>query len=246
MGYTCYLTDLVYMYKEQISKDEFSDKFSKINSDIELDDIDEGFKEVIEVMNKQVKKIKAEVLLKEDIFDMHVEWVSDGIPYNWIFNLVRGSSSEFHALITKSLLKGMAILLQEKKELVSIIRSKDLELEDYENSGAKLTRKALKTSWFKEDEAFQDREPVLIDDEIDFMSSSEMQNVIDKTLKKTTETQSCKNTKLASDLDNIDAPQKENVKLSTSNLDSKRKIVKPDLAKIADKMNNKKRKLNSL
>jgi len=248
MGYTCYLTDLVYIYKEQIDKDGFSKKFNEVNSDIELDDMDEGFKEVIAIMNKQVKnkKVKGEILFEEDILNMHVEWVSDGIPYKWIFNLVRGSSTEFHDVITKSLLKGMAILLQEKKELVSIIRSKDLELEDYENSGAKLTRKALKTTWFKEDEAFNEREPVFIDDEIDFMSSSEVLSVIDKPVQKPTKTQTCTNTKVASNLDISDTSLKESVKESTSNLDSKRKIVKPDLAKLADKMKNKKRKLNSL
>jgi len=246
MGYTCYLTDLVNIYKEQIDKDGFSKKFSEVNGDIELDDIDEGFREVIKIMNKQDKKVNGKVLFEEDIFNMDVEWISDGIPYKWTFNLVRGSSTEFHDMITKSLLKGMAILLQEKKELVSIIRSKDLELEDYENSGAKLTRKALKTSWFKEDEAFNERKPVFIDNEIDFMSSSEVLSVIDKPVQKPTETQNCTNAKLASNLD-ISVPHlKESVKESTPNLDSKRKIAKPDLSKIADKMNNKKRKLNSL
>merc|ERR1712098_700427 len=59
-------------------------------------------------------------------------------------------------------------------ELVSIIRSKDLELEDYENSGAKLTRKALKTTWFSEEETFLGKEPVRVNDEVDFMTSRDM------------------------------------------------------------------------
>ena len=45
-------------------------------------------------MNKQVKKIEAEVLSEEDIFDMHVEWVSDGIPYNILVQGRRGISGE--------------------------------------------------------------------------------------------------------------------------------------------------------
>jgi len=243
VGYSCYLTDLVDLYQEQIDREGFCDKFSRVNSDLELDDIGEGFGEVISIMKAEEKarKVKGEIM--PDSCDLQVEWISEGIPYKWIFHLVKGSSSNFHDVVTKSLLDSMAFLVQEKKELVNIIRSKDLELEDYENSGAKLTRKALKTTWFRQEEAFNEIKPVQLDDDIDFMTSPEIQNVMNKTVKMAKEDSNSKVT--VKSADSLDSPKKE-AKENTPKLDSKRKIVKPDLTKIADKMNNKKRKLNSL
>jgi len=245
VGYSCYLTDLVNIYKEEVNKEGFSDKFGEINSDLELDDIVEGFKEVTGIMlSEGERKIKGKVL--EDCCDLKVEWFSEGIPYKWIFKLVRESSSEFHELVTKSLLNSMALLLGEREELVSIIRSKDLEIEDYENSGAKLTRKALKTTWFKPELAFKETKPVEIEDEIDFITSSHIQNVMNKAVvqikgdevdsKETEHGTACKVMK---------SPTKESSEIPPK-LNTKRKVVKPDLNKIADKMSNKKKKLNSL
>ena len=246
VGYSCYLTDLVNIYKEQIDKHGFSDKFSSINSDLELDDISEGFEEVTGIMNSEggsSRKMKGEVT--QDCCDLQVEWFSEGIPYKWVFNMVKGSSSEFHDLVTKSLLKCMALLLGEREELVSIIRSKDLEIEDYENSGAKLTRKGLKTTWFKPELAFNETKPVEIEDEINFMTSSEIQSVISKTVVWTETDQVDSKVENNGSVFESPAAAKE-VKDITPKLNTKRKIVKPDLTKIADKMNNKKRKLNSL
>lgn len=245
VGYSCYLTDLVNIYKEEVDKEGFTDKFGEINSDLELDDIVEGFKEVTGIMiSEGVKKIKGEVL--EDCCDLNVEWFSEGIPYKWIFKLFRRSSSEFHDLVTKSLLKSMALLLGEREELVSIIRSKDLEIEDYENSGAKLTRKALKTTWFKPELAFNETKSVEIEDEIDFITSSHIQNVMNKAVVqiKGDEVDS-KETENESACKVIKSPTKESTEIPPK-LNTKRKIVKPDLNKIADKMSNKKKKLNSL
>merc|ERR1712142_152317 len=242
VGDTCYLTDMVNIFKEEVDKDKFSEIFSRVNGDLELDDICEGFEEVVGVMNKNdaSKKVKGEVLL--ETCSINVEWVSEGIPYKWIFSLVRGSSSEFHDMITMSLLQNMARLIQEKKELVSIIRSKDLELEDYENSGAKLTRKALKTTWFTEEEAFSEKDPVQVNDEVDFMTSRDMQY----RRINTRENSKQDDTELPPTSNDSASPLTVVTKENTPNLDSKRKIVKPDLSKIADKLNNKKRKLNSL
>jgi hypothetical protein len=41
------------------------------------------------------------------------------------------------------------IMLDERKDLFKIIRDKDLEIEEYRNSGVKLSRPSLKTAWFR-------------------------------------------------------------------------------------------------
>jgi len=246
VGYSCYLTDLVNIYKEEIDKNGFTGRFNEVNSDLEVSDIlEDGLKEVVSIVNSDgEKKIKGEII--EDCCDLHVQWLSEGIPYKWIFKMVRGSSSEFHDNVTKSLLKSMALLLGERDELVSIIRSKDLEIEDYENSGAKLTRKALKTTWFKPELAFQETKTAEIEDEIDFITSSKIQNIMNKTLSKKTGDEVDLKVKVnGSTFQASESLTKEDISIPPK-LSAKRKIVKPDLSKIADKNKNKRAKLNSL
>jgi len=248
VGYTCFVTDLVNLYKEEIDKDGFIKKFSEINSEVEVDDFEGIFSEISSIMNNSDSDGgKLEGGIEGDSCDLHLCWESDGLKLKWMFQLVRQSGSEFHQHVTKSLLRSMALLLGERDELVSIIRSKDLEIEDYENSGAKLTRKALKTTWFKPELAFNETKPVELNNEIDFMTSSEIQNVMNKSVIKTTGDEV--DLKVKAKESNEPAsktPVKEAKVILPPTLSSKRKVVKPDLNKIADRQSNKKAKLNSL
>ena len=57
-GYSCYLTDLVNLFKEETNKHEFSVKFNNFNKDLELDDIDEAFKELMNIINSSENESK--------------------------------------------------------------------------------------------------------------------------------------------------------------------------------------------
>eukprot|EP00092_Neocalanus_flemingeri_P098369 GFUD01125432.1.p1 GENE.GFUD01125432.1~~GFUD01125432.1.p1 ORF type:complete len:272 (+),score=82.89 GFUD01125432.1:259-1074(+) len=246
VGYTCYLTDLVNIYKEKIDKDGFTDKFVEINSDLEDVDILEWFKEVNSIMNSDVeKKLKGEIV--GDFFNLEIKWFSDEIPIRWIFKMTRGSPSDFHDQVTKSLLLSMSLLLGEREELVATIRSKDLEIEDYENSGARLTRKALKTTWFKPELAFNETKTVVIEDELAFLTSEQIQSIMNKTLAKKVEDEVDLKGKVNGSSSQASKSIIGEAKSLPPKLSNKRKVVKPDLAKIADSnKKNKRSKLNSL
>jgi len=245
-GYTCYLTDLVNLFKEETNKHEFSAKFNDFNKDLELDDIDEAFKELMNILNSSENKSKKIFgNMSEDSCSINVEWFSEGIPYKWRFDMSKQSNTEFHDVITKSILNGMSVLLEEREKLNNIIRSKDLEIEDYENGGAKLTRKALKTNWFNPEGDLIGIQPSVIEDEIEFFSSNLIQNVLSKKHNiDVSEDNIDSNLKDSTSNSNISTSKEKKVVIEKVNL--KRKVVRPDLNKIADRMTNKRTKLSSL
>jgi len=245
-GYSCYLTDLVNLYKETTSKEVFAERFNEVNSDLEISDISEALKEVSSIINSDGEKnIVGEV--RDDICEIKVDWLIDEIPYMWIFKMERGSNDDFNQQVTKSLLSSIALLLGEREFLVSVIRSKDLEIEDYENSGSKLTRKALKTTWFKPEVDLNGTKAVQIEDEIEFITSPQIQNIIHKTIIKKVEDEVDTKENVNGNVSQVNKNSNEEVKSTLPNLSTKRKIVKPDLAKmVGTKNKTKKSKLNSL
>jgi len=245
-GYSCYLTDLLNIYKEIISKEIFAERFNEVNSDLEISDVGEVLTEVSSVINGEgEKKVVGEV--REDFCEIKVDWQMDEIPYMWIFKMERGSSYDFNQQVTKFLLSSIALLLGERDYLVSVIRNKDLEIEDYENSGSKLTRKALKTTWFKPEVDLNETKATQIEDEIEFFTSPQIQNIMNRTIIKKVEDEVNTKENVNENASQVNTNVHEEVKSTLPNLSTKRKILKPDLAKmVGSKNKTKKLKLNSL
>lgn len=74
-----------------------------------------------------------------------------GLPFYWNFHCILASPS----LVSQHLiypLMGMSLALQcQVRELATLLRMKDLEIQDYQESGATLSRGRLKTEPFEED-----------------------------------------------------------------------------------------------
>lgn len=73
-----------------------------------------------------------------------------GLPFNWHFHCTPASSSLVSQHLIRPLM-GMSLALQcHGKELATLLRKKDLEIQAYQESGAVLSRSRLKTEPFEE------------------------------------------------------------------------------------------------
>ena len=100
---------------------------------------------------------KSAAALKHEIkgnhFRLEVDWDLDGgLPCSWAFKLLLAPAAAFYEAVTKGLVSCLHTLLEERRELFKIVRDKDLEIEEYVNTGVKLSRPALKTQWFRPEE----------------------------------------------------------------------------------------------
>ncbi|MBZ3880642.1 Non-homologous end-joining factor 1 [Sciurus carolinensis] len=74
-----------------------------------------------------------------------------GLPFYWNFHCILASPSLVSQHLIRPLM-GMSLALQcHVKELATLLRMKDLEIQDYQESGAMLSRGRLKTEPFEED-----------------------------------------------------------------------------------------------
>uniref|UniRef100_A0A8C6QDV5 Non-homologous end-joining factor 1 n=1 Tax=Nannospalax galili TaxID=1026970 RepID=A0A8C6QDV5_NANGA len=73
-----------------------------------------------------------------------------GLPFNWHFHCTPASSLLVSQHLVRPLM-GMSLALQcHVRELTTLLRMKDLEIQDYRESGAMLSRGRLKTEPFEE------------------------------------------------------------------------------------------------
>ncbi|XP_044526690.1 non-homologous end-joining factor 1 [Gracilinanus agilis] len=73
-----------------------------------------------------------------------------GLPFHWNFHCTLASSSLVSQHLIRPLM-GMSLVLQHQvKELASLLRLKDAEIQDYQENGATLSRDRLKTEQFDE------------------------------------------------------------------------------------------------
>ncbi|XP_062969067.1 non-homologous end-joining factor 1 isoform X2 [Cynocephalus volans] len=73
-----------------------------------------------------------------------------GLPFYWNFHCIPASPSLVSQHLIRPLM-GMSLTLQcQVRELAALLRMKDLEIQDYQESGATLSRDRLKTEPFEE------------------------------------------------------------------------------------------------
>jgi len=232
IGYTCYLTDLVNLYLETLDKSAFIAKFTQLNSDLEVDDFTEIQTDLLKQLQGDNRDTKIKTSDASDGYSIDMSWEDDGIPYNWSFQMSKGSAEQFHQIVTTQLYHCVVTLNHQKEILLGVIRDKDLEIEDYENGGAKLSRKSLKTSRFQVSVDLDDKVATKsLPSANDLLSSSKYEELL----------------KISKNLFDAQNKSSENAKNDPSNENKhsvKRKVEKPNLAKIARGPMNKKQKFN--
>ena len=149
----CYLTDLVTIYTENLTTELFKQRFNKLNSDLEVEDFDEILSDVIKTIENG-KDVEAKIV-DDSRVDINIRWSEDDTEFKFMFSVDKGSPQLFHDHVFTPVAQCLIRVSEEKQVLLETVKKKELEIQDYECSGAKLTRKRLKTGKFKADEAFE-------------------------------------------------------------------------------------------
>lgn len=178
--YKLFLTDMKDLFIENLTRDEFKAKFDKLNDDLEDCDIKEGFNQIKHILSDISEADRSSIIRNVSDITINMEWSSDGIPFRWEFILHKSSSENFEKYVTCSLTSTISLLIKQREELFSKLRDKDLEIEDYVNSGAKISLKSLKTDWFEKDKFVSDVSCDVTISSISVMSHPSVAAIIEK------------------------------------------------------------------
>lgn len=159
-SYCFILSDLNSLYLEYLSSSEVERRFQELNPGLEMPiyrmvgllekllHCSEG-SEMPKLLNL-VQNGNKEMLLK-------AEATVAGISFIWHFQLAECDKKLFKDQLLQPLIGMIAELQQRQNILISLIKNKDKEIEDYKNAGAKVSRKYLETAMFDENQFLLDR-----------------------------------------------------------------------------------------
>lgn len=144
------LTDLIYSWKETLSKETINERFKEINScdgDIEADKVVSIFTGDLDPENSQVDK---DIEIINDTCRLALTSKCKDISYT--FSLRKSTPEEFFSCITLPLLLMIQELNTRQDKLQLLLKEKDEEITEYQLEGGKLFRRYLKTKKFSEED----------------------------------------------------------------------------------------------
>jgi len=148
---SCYFTDLVNIYSEHLNKTQIEARFLEQNSGIETEDYREFLTNVKTTLSVSKTSSNTSIYLTKESCKISIDWTSEGIDFKWFFQTNVGPSEMFYKLMSYPLISVIQQLRRDKETLLAVVRDKDLEIEDYENNGSRLSLKKLKTGKFDPD-----------------------------------------------------------------------------------------------
>lgn len=154
---TCWLSNFTSLWTESITtKSELFDRFFADNEIIDRssEGIEKQVLDTIGTLPPDSRK-NIEILVDNNDVDQIImlkfKYILSGIPVRFHWKLTKSDSKQFFDVITKSIFQQLFELQNRNEELVKIIKSKDLEIEQYKLDGAKpLMRKQFVTRPFDE------------------------------------------------------------------------------------------------
>ncbi|XP_006168708.1 non-homologous end-joining factor 1 isoform X2 [Tupaia chinensis] len=154
-GYALLVSDLQKVWHEQVDTSVVSQRAKELNK--RLSAPPEAFLCHLDNLLRPLLKNPAQ--LSEATFScdcvaelliLRVRSELSGLPFYWNFHCILASSSLVSQHLIRPLM-GMSLALQcQVRELAALLRMKDLEIQDYQESGAVLSRDRLKTVPFEE------------------------------------------------------------------------------------------------
>lgn len=227
--YSCYLTDLTNIYMEEGDLQSFQSRFCALNEDIEIEV--EDLKDVLNDLKLSFKDCKKIGKRVDDKIELKLDWECDESNLKWTFILSPGTQEQFSEIVTKKLFLCLLKQQQDKDSLMEVIKKKDLEIEDYENCGARLSRSSLKTFKFKVEDNLKDHIVGPAPKMLDYLADIKFKELL-------------KSSFVSAPIHDKDSNVTNNADIKTDTKDKKRKYIKPDLAALlcrSNKVNAKKK-----
>ena len=235
---TCYLTDTVNIYTEDLNTSSIQSRFTEQNPGMETEDF-RDFLETLRTALSESHNSTISMTKQIDSCRLDIKWTIEDIQYKWFFQ----TKVQPHPLLCQVLylpfIQLSQHLLHTRDSLVQIIQDKDLEIEDYENNGSKLSRKILRTGRFDPErdlKGFDDEKTP--DSTVDIVDTPAVREILRTISVKTiceenTEPKGIKRNSQESMISDPSPQVSDNPKSEEENSIKKIKLVKPDLSKIA-------------
>lgn len=154
-GYALLVSDLQQVWYEQVDTTVISQRAKELNKRLTappaafLCHLDELLSPLLKDATHPSKDTFSCDHVAETLM-LRVRSELSGLPFNWHFCCIPASSSLVSQHLVRPLM-GMSLALQcHVRELTTLLRMKDLEIQDYRESGAMLSRGRLKTEPFEE------------------------------------------------------------------------------------------------
>nr|XP_045003605.1 non-homologous end-joining factor 1 isoform X2 [Jaculus jaculus] len=154
-GYALLVSDLQQVWHEQVDTSVVSQRAKELNKRLTappaafLRHLDDLLRPLLkEAVHPSEATFSCERVTEALILRVRSEL--SGLPFYWHFHCIPASPFLVSQHLIRPLL-GMSLALQcQAKELAALLRIKDLEIQDYQESGAVLSRGRLKTEPFEE------------------------------------------------------------------------------------------------
>lgn len=152
-SFEVYLTDLIELWTEVLTKESILRKLRKLNALLNVDMLDQD-----EITTKLLSNI-SEHTTEASTEEIKLRGKIEGGFVKFNFNLAKATPQQFYEVITKPLCTCSVELLKEREGLIDVIKKKDAEIAEYKAEGAELIRKNIETKPFNE-EQFQSALPL--------------------------------------------------------------------------------------
>ena len=172
LTYSIFLTDLERVWSEVVKEGQFGVRWGKHNSELEGMEEVEGLREVAAMVGRMGEGVRAEV--GEEEVSLNLAWVSEGLPLHYSVTLTRADPALLYSAVTLPLLSSLSSLLSQRSSLSSLLRAKDLELEDLRAGGATLSVPHLATPWYNREAWLKGQEQQEVADPLALLSSQEV------------------------------------------------------------------------
>ncbi|XP_045707296.1 non-homologous end-joining factor 1 isoform X2 [Phyllostomus hastatus] len=154
-GYALLVSDLQEVWHEQVDASVVSQRAKELNKRLTappeafLSHLDDLLRPLLRDMDCPGKATFSCDHVAEALI-LRVRSELSGLPFCWNFHCIPASPSLVSQHLIRPLM-GMSLALQcQARELATLLRMKDLEIQDYQESGAALSRDRLKTEPFEE------------------------------------------------------------------------------------------------
>ena len=172
LTYSIFLTDLERVWSEVVKEGQFGVRWRKHNSELEGMEEVEGLREVAAMVGRMGEGVRAEV--GEEEVSLTLAWVSEGLPLHYSVTLTRADPALLYRAVTRPLLSSLSSLLSQRSALTSLLRAKDLELEDLRAGGATLSVPHLATPWHNQEAWLKEQEQQEVADPLALLSCREV------------------------------------------------------------------------
>uniref|UniRef100_A0A6M2CVL2 Non-homologous end-joining factor 1 n=1 Tax=Rhipicephalus microplus TaxID=6941 RepID=A0A6M2CVL2_RHIMP len=149
-------TDLRCLYKEILDEGALQDRCRELNPSIEVttkglvSHLSDGLTAAIERSSKHSPELTATIDSSSLVFALSM--TIGEVKFLWRFAMAAQSTDDFYSQVTLPILAMLAAMKEQRERLFALLYKKDAEIADYTSSGARVSKRSLRTLPFDEDE----------------------------------------------------------------------------------------------